>query len=245
MSLDRVIKQIGKEARRSPKKAAVLGVLTLVAAWFWGPLLWGWIAPQQSPDEADTGQAAVVGSASPPPVPRPAASGAGSVGEGVGRDATHSPAGVQPASAADWRELVEWMEIDRLTQPAELTPGQRDPFVHPVEPEPAAVVEEEAGPESEETPVAADPESLGLVLSSTIIGPKRSAARINGKTYGPGQIVVVSKDGRQYEFVLAEIHPRQVVLVRESERFELNLPKPQLSDAIRPFRALGGNLGGN
>ncbi len=235
MSLERLIKQLGKEARRSPKKAAVLGVLTLVAAWFWAPMVWSWVVPGQSPKEAPMAQAAAVGGVSAGPVATPVAPAP------VQAAATEAANRPQPASRPDWRQLVEWMGADRLTRPADLPQGLRDPFVPPIQPEPLVAVEPEVEPEPAEAQAPVDPASLGLVLSSTIVGPQRRAARINNKTYRPGQTVVASKDDQQYEFILAEVHPRHVVLTRESVRYELSLPQPDLSDAIRPMHAADRN----
>jgi len=241
MSLERLIKQLGKEARRSPKKAAALGVLTLVALWFWAPLVWGWLRPEQPPEVAVAAQA---GMTAPVSASEQGASGVATP-PAASADAspTKTPPGQpKPADRPDWRQVVEWMEIDPFSQPAELPQDLRDPFARKTEPEPLVAVETEGGPEpEEEAPVVMDPASLGLVLSSTIVGPQRRAARINGKTYRAGEKLIVNKDGRQYEFVLAEIHPRYVVLSDGTARFELSLPKPDLSDAIRPYRAAGRN----
>ncbi len=235
MSLERLIRQLGKEARRSPKKAALLGVLALVAAWFWAPLLWQWIMPGQPAEEAPIAQAAVAGGASAEAVTAP---GGPAASNPAGAPAVaRAAAGPQSTSRPDWRQLVEWKGADQFVQPSELPPGLRDQFVPPVPPEPevAAKTAAEVAPVEAQTPV--DPASLGLVLSSTIVGPQRRAARINNKTYQPGQTIAVSKDGRQFEFVLAEVHPRHVVLTDQSARYELSLPKPDLSDAIRPMQA--------
>ena len=45
MKLDKLLKQAKRDLVASPKKAAVLGLMLLVAAYFWGPLLWKWMAP--------------------------------------------------------------------------------------------------------------------------------------------------------------------------------------------------------
>lgn len=247
MILERLIRQLGKEARRSPKKAALLGVLCLVAAWFWGPLLWHWVVPKQTLEEASVTQGGVASGVLAAPgaagqvVPSPvvAAAPPGPASSAFAKAA----AGAQPAAQPDWRKLAEWKRADRLAQPAELPPGVRDPFVSLVPSEPEATLEAEAMPEPEPAvaQAAADPASLGLVLTSTIVGPTRRAARINNKTYQPGQTIAVSKDGRLFEFVLAEVHPRHVVLTDQSARYELSLPKPDLSDAIRPMQAAGEN----
>ena len=63
----------------------------------------------------------------------------------------------------------------------------------------------------------ASPASLGMALTSTIIGPNGGIARIGGRTYNQGQTIEAVKEGRNYKFVLSEIHDRKVVLELEGE----------------------------
>ena len=44
MNLNKLARQLRREAMANPKKAAVLGLLLLVALYFWGPLVWGRVA---------------------------------------------------------------------------------------------------------------------------------------------------------------------------------------------------------
>ncbi len=75
----------------------------------------------------------------------------------------------------------------------------------------------------------ASPASLGMALTSTIIGPNGGIARIGGRTYNQGQTIEAVKEGRNYKFVLSEIHDRKVVLELEGESFELSIPEPGTS----------------
>jgi hypothetical protein len=40
VKLDKLVKQLRRDATANPKKTALLGVMALVALYFWGPLLW-------------------------------------------------------------------------------------------------------------------------------------------------------------------------------------------------------------
>ena len=71
-----------------------------------------------------------------------------------------------------------------------------------------------------------------MSLSSTVIGPQRRVALINGRPYAQGKTVRAAKDGQQIEFTLAEVHPRSILLERDGQRFELKAPDPTHSGQI-------------
>lgn len=212
VGIERLVKQIRREATRNPKKAGILGLLALVAVYFWAPLLTGWAAPANSgatpaPDSAEAGQ----------PMPGP---------EGVA-----APAAAAPATYA-WEQLVEWRKQDPLATVAESLPGRRDPFRAAQ----VKVVKAEAEVEKEKQQEALlallTPETLGLKLASTVIGPERRVALINGKTHLEGQMVTCRKDGQEIAFQLVEVHPRHVVLEREGRRFELTIRQKSRPDRM-------------
>lgn len=211
MYLSKVSKQLRREAAANPRKAAVLGLLAAVALWFWAPLVVGWMAP-------DCGQTETVATALATDVV-PALPAKTPANPGTTPKKAESP-------RYPWQQLVEWINNDLRTLTANFSLENRDPFVTPesqfVDPDPDPMPEPDSQPEK--VPPDVTPESLGLVLSSTIIGPRGRVARINGKSYGPGQTVKVSNDGQEIEFTLAEVHPRRVVLSREGKRFELKIP---------------------
>ncbi|MFW5693435.1 MAG: hypothetical protein ACOCWL_04395 [Thermoguttaceae bacterium] len=224
-----------REIAAHPAKAAVLGVLCVVALWFWAPLLWGWFAPG--------GEAPAMVEAPPAAVPQlpgfPAAVAA--------------PAKTSPPAPADypWQQVVQWMEQDPRTQPVEPLPGGnepaaaslaawlpwsreesagRDPFFPPELTE-AAGVEEEVEPS---TPPVVRPEDMGASVSAVVVGPDGGTAILNGRAYRKGEQVTFEKDGRAYVFTLAEIHHGGVVLMRDGMRHVL--PMPRSSDAPKPSR---------
>ncbi len=94
-----------------------------------------------------------------------------------------------------------------LTGPTNLY-QQRDPFVTPN----TQIVQHNNQDRSKTADPNTTPQSLGMVLSSTIIGPHRRLARISGKTYKLGQTVTLDEDGRRIAFTLVEVHQGQVVM---------------------------------
>lgn len=207
------LKKLRREAIASPKKAALLGLLLLAAAYFWAPLLRQWTRSPENTAESTPALAASQPLAPPganlPPV------------------ATGSPTAAASAIAAappkfHWRQLAEAIQTDPLMRPlppaAELD-ANRDPFVDPKPPQTVqATAEPQPPPEDEATPG-----ELGFVLSSTIVGPARRTAVVNGKVCTLG-VELASGEGRV--FVVKRIEPWGVVLERGGKQFELELPRP-------------------
>ncbi len=189
----------------------MLGLLAVVALWFWVPLVAGWLGGDDTEDMTAPNELATDPSAT-----SPAASA-------TARDVA--------APRPKWQELVRWMDADRRTVAAEPLPIARDPFTVRTVVERTAVDEELVG-----EPGNATPDSLGMALSSTIIGPGRRVARINGKSYRQGRTIRLTKDGQELLFLLAEVRPGQVVLKREGERFELKAPTPAGRSRIELMR---------
>lgn len=219
--------KLGKRFRRelttSPKKAAVLGLLALVAMYYWTPLVWGWVAKHD--DAADAKPAAV---ASPTP-------------SAANPTSTPSTAPTKTdVPQLSWQQVVKLMQRDPRTLAADVTALRRDPFLLPrpdvakLKADAEASAAAEAG-KSQAT--AATPQSLGLNLSSTIIGSNRRVARISGRTYELGQTVQVLKDGQTIAFTLAEVHARRAVLVRDNKKYELTIPDPLQSRKIELSRS--------
>ena len=116
-----------------PGKAAVLGVLFVVALWFWIPLAWRWTRPDDVAANTllyvETGHGRTGHRASPTPT---------------------AEAGVSlrkaEGSGPTWHQLTQWMDDDPRTKPTNPLRDHRDPFLvaqtEPVKAEPETVVEE-------------------------------------------------------------------------------------------------------
>ncbi len=112
MSQNQLIRRLKREATRNPKKFGALGLLLVVALWFWVPLVWGWFhkdEPAPSAAGSPTAVAAVPGISTPNPF----------IGNKAGK-----PAG----TTYSWDQVAEWMEKDPLTKAAATLPARRNPF---------------------------------------------------------------------------------------------------------------------
>lgn len=207
------LKKLRREAVASPQKAALLGLLLLAAAYFWAPLLRQWTSSPENAAESTAAQ--------PPTAPASANSAPIATGNPT---ATASAVAAAPPKF-HWRQLAEAIEHDPLMQPlppAAHLDAKRDPFVDPQPPQTAQIAPESERPREDE----ATPGELGLVLSSTIVGPARRTAVVNGKVCTLGG-ELASGEGRV--FVVTRIEPWGVVLERGGKQFELELPRPSPS----------------
>jgi len=208
VNLSKLAKQLRREATSNPKKAAALGLLALVALWFWAPLVKGWFVKDNPAVEAKPAKPA--GDSSPTSVAN-----------------VPSQSGTEPKKAEKpqrpWYQLVQWMEEDPRTSATDPFARQRDPFSRV---KTRVVIEK---PEELS-------QSLGMELSSTIIGSNRRVARINGKTYQEGSLVEIDKNGREIEFRLERVERRRVVLNRDGKQFELKLAGSPDSGRIKVVR---------
>jgi len=149
-----------------------------------------------------------------------------------------------------WSQLISWMEQDGRMSPADLPGNGRNPF--------GVVAMARQPEEQEEKPKTfvekkeeITPEQLGMVLSSTMVGPRGRSAIINGLTYDLKDDCLVNVGGQRarddsgqddaqpgntgpkVQFKLEEIHPNHVVLVRQGKRYTLVLNRGKLGDRDR------------
>jgi hypothetical protein len=195
----------------------LLGLAALVAVYFWVPLVWGWFGKR---DPNMTVTPVQTGSTTTPAVTTVA------VTMPVGASA--SQAATKPARPS-WQQVTSWMHDDQRTMTAPPLTQTRDPF------QPAKIEVVETKPIERLKPrlPIVTLSASGLTLTSTIIGPQRRIARINGKTYGVGQTITVAKDKEApVTFKLIEVKPRHAVLEAEGQRFELSIPEPTKSNRI-------------
>lgn len=130
-------------------------------------------------------------------------------------DATATEAKAE-TSALNWRELDRAMKEDSRMRSAPALELVRNPFA-----DEEVVVEQEAEvAQVAETPPA--PEELGLVLTSTVVGPRYRAALISGRVYREGAEIATEES---VSYVLAEVGPQQVLLTHGGKTFELTLSK--------------------
>ncbi len=201
-----------REIKASPAKAGGLGVLLLVAGYFWLPVIMGlFVGVQPTP-------AAPLTSASPLPASSPLSELA---------ESQPPPAG---STAFDWRKLAEMMEGDPMTKPVDNSESRRDPFAG----EEILAAEQEAEATPTLPPVLTKPvtpEEAGLVLKTTMLGSGRRIADIGGRSYTVGDPVPAPDAGSDVVFQVVEIHHRRVVLERGDQQFELRIRRPLVDAA--------------
>jgi hypothetical protein len=211
VNLGKIGRQLRREMTANPKKAGILGLLGVVALYFWAPLMAGWFTKDEK-------HAASASPAKPPVAIGSSASPAPS--EAVAPAATQVKA---KDPQYTWRELVDWIEGDPRTRPAGPLPPECNPFQPP---KPADVQVRKAEPRSIVHEVT--PQGANLMLSSTIVGSGLRVARISGKSYRPGDTVTIKlKGGQELEFMIAEIEARSVVLERLGKRYKLKIQTPK------------------
>jgi hypothetical protein len=220
VNLEKTFRQLRKEATANPKKAAILGLLGLVALYFWAPLLWTWLG-DEAPAGPGTAQASLVGF-DPLALAGPSA---------AAKEEPKKPDAAK--KKIPWDQLAAWMKDDPRTAAATALTQRPDPFRVQVEEEPEP--EEEPEQQIQPPPVAPEvtPESLGIGLSATVVGPRRRVAVIAGRAFAEGETVAMEKDGETYEFRLAEVRPRTAVLQREGKQFELVIPQKSRLERIQ------------
>ncbi len=209
---NRFLKQLHHELTANPKKTVVLGLLLLVAVWFWMPLVMKWMG---SNDPAkDTSTAVAAASVAPAP-----GNGATVVGAGE----TAGTGGQTSSPTASWHQLLHWIHNDPLMRPHLPDTDGRDPFTT----EKSRLVQ--AKKAQPVIPVAPEltPAESGIVLHSTIVGPKLKTALINGRAYHENQSVTAANG--QDRFVLIEIREDGIVLSRHGDRFDLKLKKMEFA----------------
>jgi hypothetical protein len=204
VTIEQLQQRLRREATKNPKQAAVLGLLLVVALWFWAPLVWSWLPKDQQASAPQSEQPTTVAS----------------------QPKDDKPAEAEPAEAATvgptWETLAAWMKQDPLMAPATRLVGDRNPFANA---EPVEVVEIVEPPRREERKEWT-PDAMGLVLTSTIVGPRKRAALISGRAYTQGEKIVRQVEDARVVFELVEVYPRRIVLARDHARYELKLAEP-------------------
>lgn len=231
MSLEKLSKQLKRELKANPQKAGMLGVLVLVAGWFWGPLVF---------KSEEKKKPAIAASTTAPTT-------AGSTTAGT------TAIAAAPTSAS--QDRMEWRTLSSRLQaePAmRSVPGKtakeeaRNPFdapviteVEPEEDDLYALLEaaNEVGLFDEEKPViskemtSAALNAYPLRLSSTLVGPRARTAIINGKAYRQGKSIGKINE---VELVLEYVDPRSATIAWNGAKRELRIPKPGEYDPNAP-----------
>ncbi len=227
MKTNKIVKQIRREAKSHPVKAAVLVLLAVVAVCYWTSLAWSWVDDGKGKPAKSAGSAA---EGTVQPNLDPQAILAAELAKIKSANKTENK------TQYGWKQIVEWIEEDPRTLAVEEMPGRADAFETAEKPE---VQEQAEGDDSKAQikpiVVAPDvtPRQLEMSLSSTLLGPGGGVAIIDGKAYRIGQRVTSEKDQRQTSFILSEIHARHVTLTHKDKNHKLLLPEKKRTGNIQ------------
>lgn len=237
-------KRLKRELIKSPAKGALLGLVCLVALWYWAPIFGSWFggasnAPRDirvvKSEELDEPEAGLIVNAK-------------------------DNAGEVLSTVFSWQTLAKWIDEDPRTHPAIVPEDNRDPFRRPeVSTAEDLIRQIQEDAEEESTKLAAQPETpaskevgfsdLDLVLGGTLVGRHFRSATINGNTYwlrnedaaenGAGQIIRIpigagsgadsESNGQMIELRLVDVRPDHVVLRLHGEEHRLGLQRPRLA----------------
>ena len=218
MKLDKLVRQIRRDIVASPKKAAALGLMLVVALYFWAPMVWGWIAPG--------GKSKAV-----------AASGLILEDDPVDPVAKAAKAKLVFA----WEKVRKQIAADPRMTPALYDKNWTNPFRN-LEEQQAQAVAAVAQAATQGPLPDLDPAQAGLTLTSVVIGSRQRWATIGGENYLEGELIrplnVEGKPVKEVEFLLARVQQHEVELERNGKRYKLVLQKPELApgDNINPQR---------
>jgi hypothetical protein len=218
VKLDKLTRRLSRDLAANPKKAGILGVMVLVALYFWFPMIAGWFKSQGTNQVAAATDVILTDDPIAP------------------EEMT-----ARPKESLRWEKVRQWLEADRLTTSAAIDPSWRDPFAptlketKPEEPTTSIPPAEAAALAAQAEEI--DPESAGVKIASVMIGRRKSAVVIDGDVYRENDVVsVTSKEGTTLDFRLTSIQRELVEFERNGKRYKIALSRPRLAkgDVIAP-----------
>jgi|GEM_PF-4317362 len=230
MNIKSLWRHLKAEAAANPGKAVALGVLLLVAAYFWLPPLVKYFLAKNV--ESSPGSAGAMADPAPPvsgsPFPRVRTEPEREVGGNL--PATQSP---KYAEQPQWNELLTRIGLDPRMKPRFDLPGRSNPFAFGD----LTGAPSSEGSASTSLSSAEFPESLPWELRAIVMGPECKFAIIGSNTYaiGPGfppANLELEYRGEKLMFTLTEVYPDRVVLVCRGRRYELHLPAKQVNGRV-------------
>jgi hypothetical protein len=215
VSIQTLKKQFQKELKTNPKKAGVLGLLALVAVYFWVPLAMKMVSGKKRSSKSIP----IANSETPSPAAK-TANGAESIGP---NDNASPKDSATPAIA--WDQLLDWISKDPLMASRPVLKNDYDPFKHVEKVIEIPELEPLAKEATEQPEVVRDlsPAALGMTLSSTIVGNRRSVAMIDERAYTLGQRVLGYDGAMPLPFRLVKIRPELVILERDRQQYVLKI----------------------
>jgi hypothetical protein len=212
--LDKLVKQLRRDMAANPKKAAALGLMVLVALYFWGPLIVQWVSSGSNKrSKMDT--AALILTDDPI--------------EPAQQNRTRS------ASRFRWERARQLILQDSLMSSAVFDPIWVDPFAKSaaaIALEQSAETGSEAAPASEGAATSISPDELSLVLGGVFLGPKNRVATINGEACREGDTITVpGKDDKSLsqKIRIVQIRRQSVMIEVGGKLLAIELTTPSLA----------------
>lgn len=191
MNLQQMIKQAKREAKASPAKAAVLVILLIVALYNWAPMVYGWVAGSSSAKSGSSKK-----SASNLAMSQPDATSASHEKSGSESKSAKKPI---DSSEASWKQLAQWIDTDPLMEPADWPDGVACPFRDGENTSENRGIDEVEADLPVETAVTTverpTPDSIGLDVSSFVIGPEGRMIRLGDDIFHEGEEVRIFGSG--------------------------------------------------
>lgn len=217
VNLDKLTKQLRRDVTANPKKAALLGLMVLVALYFWGPLVWKFVAAKQSKQRSAADMASLILTDDPIEAVQP----------GKSRGVTKFR----------WDKVRQLIRQDSRMFSAKFDSAWIDPFGKADTDKREAMVENPPDDSAVAAAAAAaqsiDPKDLGIVLGAIMIGPRTRVATINGESCREGDIVMITAKGdasSTFEFRVHRIAKQSVQLEANGRIFALELTPPKLGN---------------
>lgn len=219
--MQKLIKQLKKEVKANPGRSAVLAIVTVVAIYFWAPLVmkWSGLGKGAKPTEVATAPVASNGAVS----------------------STPTVAAPTIATPFRWESFLQRIAGDNHMASASLPQLQHNPFETKVRSE--ADADLEAADELPVTiPVAAKTpfDQLGLRLQSTLVSSKGGVAMIDGKlvsfdaAQSAPQWITIPHAGTDIEVRLLDVRHREVELEYDGESHVLTIEEdPRNSGSVQ------------
>jgi hypothetical protein len=229
VNLEKLAKQLRRDLAANPKKAAALGLMILVALYFWGPLTWKWVMDSGSKRTNKVSTASLI--------------------------LTDDPAEPTQQSRQRGGAKFRWEKVRQLIRQdprmvsATFESGWVDPFGKPAAstmPEASVEDAKDDAATAAATIAAVEPSEIGIVLGGVMIGPRNRVATINGEACHEGDVIeVVDKTDKSVSrhFRVVKIGRQQVELEISGQILVLDLKPSKLShgDEIERDRPKGSN----
>lgn len=217
MKLDKLVKKLKRDISASPQKAAALGLMVLVALYFWAPLVLKFSGGKSKTKKVAAKQLILTD------------------------DPIITTVAAHPATdAVRWDRVRQSMAHDQMMLAVAHRPEWRDPFHRlPIESntnEPKDTAEPVSQPKqrADVPPLdeSATQEKLaGITISTLLIGKRESAAMIRGTVYRVGDTIVLGgeKGEENLELWVVSIDAAGVELEYGGKTFRIDRTRPKLA----------------